>query len=137
MIFVNYGGGSYWFFNHSIWNGLTVADLVFPWFVFIMGIAMPISFTSLLKRKTPMSEILYKVIRRSVILFCLGLFINNGYYLPQWRVMGVLQRFGVAYFFNSLILLFVPKLGLSVPQQDEEEVQQASPTKSKTSEGEL
>jgi len=31
MIFVNYGGGQYWFFKHSPWNGLTVADLVFPW----------------------------------------------------------------------------------------------------------
>ncbi len=30
MIFVNYGGGAYWFFDHSLWNGLTVADLVFP-----------------------------------------------------------------------------------------------------------
>ena len=38
MIFVNYGGGSYYFFNHSIWNGLTVADLVFPWFMWIMGV---------------------------------------------------------------------------------------------------
>lgn len=31
MIFVNYGGGKYWFFQHSAWNGLTVADLIFPW----------------------------------------------------------------------------------------------------------
>ena len=31
MIFVNYGGGEYWYFKHSVWNGLTVADLVFPW----------------------------------------------------------------------------------------------------------
>lgn len=31
MIFINYGGGQYWFFQHSVWNGLTVADLVFPW----------------------------------------------------------------------------------------------------------
>ncbi|KAI4470554.1 hypothetical protein MML48_1g02347 [Holotrichia oblita] len=31
MIFVNYGGGQYWFFKHSVWNGLTVADLIFPW----------------------------------------------------------------------------------------------------------
>lgn len=37
MIFVNYGGGGYWFFNHSLWDGLTVADLVFPWFIWIMG----------------------------------------------------------------------------------------------------
>ena len=38
MIFVNYGGGGYWFFQHSPWDGLTVADLVFPWFIWIMGI---------------------------------------------------------------------------------------------------
>jgi len=31
MIFVNYDGGGYWFFEHPPWNGLTVADLVFPW----------------------------------------------------------------------------------------------------------
>ena len=35
MIFVNYGGGRYWFFEHAEWNGLTVADLVFPWWVFL------------------------------------------------------------------------------------------------------
>jgi heparan-alpha-glucosaminide N-acetyltransferase len=44
MIFVNYGGGGYFFFNHSVWNGLTVADLVFPWFIWIMGVSMAISF---------------------------------------------------------------------------------------------
>lgn len=44
MVFVNYGGGSYWFFQHSTWNGLTVADLVFPWFIFMMGVSMALSF---------------------------------------------------------------------------------------------
>ncbi|KAK8769528.1 hypothetical protein V5799_014008 [Amblyomma americanum] len=33
MVFVNYGGGKYWFFHHTPWNGLTLADLVFPWSV--------------------------------------------------------------------------------------------------------
>lgn len=37
MIFVNYGGGKYYFFEHSVWNGLTMADLVFPWYVNIFG----------------------------------------------------------------------------------------------------
>jgi len=32
MCFVNYGGGGYWFFDHSTWNGITVADLVMPWY---------------------------------------------------------------------------------------------------------
>jgi heparan-alpha-glucosaminide N-acetyltransferase len=43
MIFVNFHGGAYWFFNHSPWNGLTFADIVFPFFLWIMGTSMTIS----------------------------------------------------------------------------------------------
>eukprot|EP01112_Ceratiomyxa_fruticulosa_P022714 TRINITY_DN8418_c0_g1_i3.p1 TRINITY_DN8418_c0_g1~~TRINITY_DN8418_c0_g1_i3.p1 ORF type:complete len:606 (-),score=90.74 TRINITY_DN8418_c0_g1_i3:38-1855(-) len=110
MIFVNYGGGGYWFFNHSVWDGLTVADLVFPWFIFIMGIAMPMSFSSLEKRRVPVSAIMKKVIQRSIILFGLGLFLNNGSSIGTWRILGVLQRFGGTYLFTSLIIVFVPTL---------------------------
>jgi heparan-alpha-glucosaminide N-acetyltransferase len=39
--------GGYWFFDHAVFNGLTVADLVFPWFVWIMGTSMSLSFNSL------------------------------------------------------------------------------------------
>ena len=70
MIFVNYGGGGYFFFAHSAWNGLTVADLVFPWFMLIMGVSMSLSFS---KRKPQ----LYTIFRRSFILFALGLFLNS------------------------------------------------------------
>ncbi|KAM9991026.1 hypothetical protein ACTFIY_007084 [Dictyostelium cf. discoideum] len=108
MIFVNYGGGGYWFFNHSLWNGLTVADLVFPWFVFIMGIAMPLSFHAMEKRGTPKRIIFQKLLRRSIILFALGLFINNGVNLQQWRILGVLQRFSISYLVVGSIMLFVP-----------------------------
>ncbi|KAN0040246.1 hypothetical protein ACTA71_012136 [Dictyostelium dimigraforme] len=108
MIFVNYGGGGYWFFNHSLWNGLTVADLVFPWFVFIMGIAMPLSFHAMEKRGTPKRIIVQKLLRRSIILFALGLFINNGVDLQQWRILGVLQRFSISYLVVGLIMLFIP-----------------------------
>ncbi|EGG17785.1 transmembrane protein [Cavenderia fasciculata] len=108
MIFVNYGGGGYWFFNHSYWNGLTVADLVFPWFIFIMGIAMPLSFNAMEIRGVPKRTIFIKLVRRSVILFSLGLFINNGNNLGHWRILGVLQRFGVSYFVTGCIMMFVP-----------------------------
>ena len=43
MIFVNDGGGGYWFMEHATWNGLYVADLVFPWFIWIMGVCIPMS----------------------------------------------------------------------------------------------
>eukprot|EP01116_Phalansterium_solitarium_P005045 TRINITY_DN1632_c0_g2_i2.p1 TRINITY_DN1632_c0_g2~~TRINITY_DN1632_c0_g2_i2.p1 ORF type:complete len:591 (-),score=-20.79 TRINITY_DN1632_c0_g2_i2:219-1991(-) len=109
MIFVNYGGGRYWYFNHSAWNGLTVADLVFPWFIFIMGAAIPMAFGALERNRTPRHLVLYKIVRRSIILFCLGMFlINNGYDLDHWRVPGVLQRFAVSYLAVSLIVVFVP-----------------------------
>jgi heparan-alpha-glucosaminide N-acetyltransferase len=44
MIFVNMGGGSYWYLNHSYFNGITFADLVFPWFIFIMGVTTGITY---------------------------------------------------------------------------------------------
>ena len=104
MVFVNYGGGSYWFFAHSSWNGLTVADLVFPWFMFIMGTSMALSFESLCRKAVPLRSILYKIIRRSLILFSLGLFVVNQ--SSSWasiRIPGVLQRFAVAYLVVGLL----------------------------------
>lgn len=50
MIFVNSGGGHYWWMEHATWNGLHVADLVFPWFLWIMGVCIPISVKSQMSR---------------------------------------------------------------------------------------
>ena len=100
MIFVNYGGGSYYFFNHSPWNGLTVADLVFPWFVWIMGVSLVISTQSQLRNSVPRRRIVLRVIKRSIILVFLGLIINSegGHNdLKTFRLPGVLQRFGLTY----------------------------------------
>jgi predicted acyltransferase len=74
MIFVNYGGGGYWFFDHSVWNGLTVADLVFPWFIWIMGVSMVFSFHG--RRKDSTVKTIYQILRRTVILFAVGLFLD-------------------------------------------------------------
>lgn len=112
MIFVNYGGGGYWFFEHSTWNGLTVADLVFPWFVWIMGVSMVYSFRG--RAADSKISLYYQIVRRSVILFGLGvLFINNCYDLSTCRVPGVLQRFAITYFVCAsieFVFLFVYKL---------------------------
>lgn len=78
MVFVNYGGGGYWFFNHSKWNGLTVADLVFPWFVWIMGVSLVFSFKG--RGKTSLFNQFYLIVKRTIILFAFGLFLisNRG-----------------------------------------------------------
>eukprot|EP01126_Amoeba_proteus_P050435 TRINITY_DN5957_c0_g1_i5.p1 TRINITY_DN5957_c0_g1~~TRINITY_DN5957_c0_g1_i5.p1 ORF type:complete len:480 (-),score=49.36 TRINITY_DN5957_c0_g1_i5:315-1754(-) len=109
MIFVNYGGGGYWFFDHSLWDGLTVADLVFPWFIWIMGTSMAFSFKSVRVTRENYKEVLYKIVRRTVILFGLGLFINQPRDIVNIRIPGVLQRFAISYFVVSLVVLFVPK----------------------------
>lgn len=131
MIFVNYGGGGYWWLNHSNWNGLTVADLVFPWFIFIMGTAMAIVFPRKLKKivqqqhdnqmqlalnndlqpKITRFSILSKVMTRGFKLFFIGLFIiNEAFDLQYMRIPGVLQYFAISYIINSLIIIFTEPL---------------------------
>ena len=110
MIFVNYGGGGYWFFNHSIWNGITVADLVFPWFIWIMGVSIVYSFNG--RKKDTFKSRLYQVVRRSVILLGLGLFLNNGkgsgHYLRLfiYKLYTAKPQFVAFVFFNFLSLSF-------------------------------
>jgi hypothetical protein len=124
MIFVNYGGGGYWFFNHAPWHGLTLADLVFPWFMWMMGVSMALSFSALgLVVADPVvsnaSGTLHapeyqpapwsawaKVVQRAMILFGLGLFLNDGNDYKNWRIPGVLQYFGVSYFVTSMTVLY-------------------------------
>ena len=125
MIFVNYGGGGYWFFSHAEWNGLTVADLVFPWFVWMMGCSMPMSFASLAKQGVGRRAATLKVLRRSFILFLLGVCVSNGGELfSQLRIMGVLQRFATSYLIVGLIVVHMPKVGSGrkVEEVDGEEV---------------
>ncbi|KAF8771947.1 Heparan-alpha-glucosaminide like protein [Argiope bruennichi] len=99
MIFVNYGGGRYWYFEHAHWNGLTVADLVFPWFIWMMGMSMAFSLKSQLRKIVSKKKIFYKIVKRSVKLFILGVMLNTiclNVNLHELRILGVLQRFGVA-----------------------------------------
>ena len=91
-------GGQYWFFNHSPWHGLTVADLVMPWFMFMMGVSFTFSINSMVKKNFTKHQITQKIVTRSIKLFALGLFvINNNLSFETIRIMGVLQRFGIGY----------------------------------------
>lgn len=107
MIFVNYGGGGYYFFKHARWDGLTVADLVFPWFMWIMGISIVISFRSQRNRQVRPIKIFLKIVRRTVILFGLGLLVSNYADLASYRVPGVLQRFAACYFIVAMLQLVI------------------------------
>ncbi|XP_044269660.1 heparan-alpha-glucosaminide N-acetyltransferase-like [Tribolium madens] len=112
MIFVNYGGGKYWFFTHSVWNGITVADLVFPWFLWLMGVSFAVSLQAKLRRAVPRRQLVIGVMRRSFILILLGIIINSNQNLQtigSLRFPGVLQRFGVTYFIVGLLEIIFTK----------------------------
>ena len=109
MIFVNNGGGGYWFFNHSAWNGLTFADIVFPWFVFIMGISITASMRNVSYNEINLTSIksLLQVLSRLTTLFVFGLVISNSDVSAEYiRIMGVLQRFGISYCFVAVMEIY-------------------------------
>ena len=106
MIFVNDGGGGYWFMEHATWNGLYVADIVFPWFIWIMGVCVPMSVRSAIRKETPVRAVVWAVTVRSVKLFLLGFILNTlgGWItLARLRVPGVLQRFAISYWVVFLV----------------------------------
>ncbi len=91
--------------GHVSWNGWGFADLIFPFFVFIVGVAMPYSFASRIARGESRSTLFWQVLRRSVLLFVIGVLLN-GYPQFDWptlRVMNVLQRIGICYFLASIL----------------------------------
>ena len=112
MILVNNIGdepNSYWPLKHAEWNGWTPTDLVFPFFLFIVGVAMAFSFSSRLQRGASRPELLRHVLWRGLALFALGMFLNgfpNQYHLASWRVYGVLQRIAICYVISAILALW-------------------------------
>jgi predicted acyltransferase len=126
MIMVNnQGGPPYAPLDHAMWHGCTPTDLIFPFFLFAVGNAM--SFVMPRLEAAGTKVFLQKVIRRTLLIFCIGLFLNwcpfarwDGDHLVfkgfSWiasdgslagvRVMGVLQRIALCYFFASMIIYF-------------------------------
>jgi len=114
MILVNNGyGESFEMLLHSKWNGMTPCDLVFPFFLFIMGISCYISLVK--SQFKPTKAIIWKIVKRTVLLFLIGLFINwfhlalKGQPLDfaHLRIWAVMQRIALCYFAVSLFALFV------------------------------
>ncbi|XP_054166903.1 heparan-alpha-glucosaminide N-acetyltransferase-like [Oppia nitens] len=100
MIFVNLGAGNYENLDHAAWDGFNFADIIFPWFIFIMGTTMAISFKSIvIRQKQTVSKIYYNIVKRSFNLFVIGLMLNSkgSADFRTLRIPGVLQRFGITY----------------------------------------
>jgi len=114
MILVNNAGNwdyVYPALSHAEWHGVTPTDLIFPFFLFIMGAAIPFAFSKRMSTGVPKGPLIRKIISRTIILILLGLVINsfpiyNWNFLSTLRIPGILQRIAVVYFCISLLYLF-------------------------------
>jgi predicted acyltransferase len=110
MVLVNsHPTGIYPGLGHANWNGWGFADLIFPFFVFIVGVAVPYSFANRLARGENPRSLFWHVVRRCVILFAIGVFLNGypRFDLSTLRVMNVLQRIAICYFLTALIYVYI------------------------------
>lgn len=115
MILVNNSGGKYTFepLKHAAWNGLTPCDLVFPFFLFIMGISTFISLNKFNFEAS--SQVVGKILKRTLIILLIGWGISwfsqalNGNFFPYdtLRLTGVMPRIAICYGVVSLIALFI------------------------------
>jgi predicted acyltransferase len=110
MVLVNNPGtwsNIYWPLEHAQWHGWTPTDLVFPFFLFIAGVAIPLAFGKRLERGGSRRDLHLKVIKRTLIIFALGVFLNGFpfFNLAELRIPGVLQRIAICYFFSSIVFL--------------------------------
>ncbi len=97
--------------GHAAWHGLTLADLVFPFFLFSVGVSVPLAVMARRRKNACSSCILQDALRRALILFGLGLAINilfkPSLSIDMLRWGGVLQRIAVVYIVCLLAYLYL------------------------------
>ena len=111
--------------DHAEWNGYTPTDFIFPFFLFIVGVAMPFSLSKYTTYNHPPQAVYWRIGRRAVILFGLGLFLalfslTLDYWLngapadsfAKMRIMGVLQRISLAYFISAIAVINLKRRSL-------------------------
>jgi len=110
MILVNSPGSweyAYPALRHSAWNGCTPTDLVFPFFLFIVGVAITLSLSKRKERGDDMNRLLGKIFTRAFAIFAIGVALNGFplYNFAEIRIPGVLQRIAVVYLVTSFLFV--------------------------------
>jgi len=109
MVLVNTPGGpnSYGPLNHSEWNGWTITDVVFPSFLWIVGVAITLSLGKRIDAGVSRSRLFLQVLRRAGVIFALGVIVYAApdFNLSTQRILGVLQRIAICYLIASAIYL--------------------------------
>lgn len=110
MVIVNTAGDgehSYAPLKHAEWHGWTITDVVFPSFLWIVGVAMTLSLAKRVAEGVPRGRLFAQVLRRALILYCIGLFLYGfpHFNLSTLRLLGVLQRIAICYAAAAAIYL--------------------------------
>lgn len=99
--------------EHAKWHGWTPTDMVFPFFLWISGVAMTLSFARRKAEGADKSKLVVHTARRAATIFGLGLLLNliPAFDFAHVRIPGVLQRIGICYFFATVIYLYTSRRG--------------------------
>jgi len=117
MVLVNDPGGfvTYRQLQHARWNGWTITDMVFPFFLWIVGVAMTFSIAARMEKGERRGTLIRHALVRAAVLFIFGLIVNNfpfglifngRFSWETYRVPGVLQRIAICYFIATIIYLY-------------------------------
>ena len=112
MIMVNNNGSdqAYWAMKHADWNGFTPTDLVFPTFLFLVGISTVFSTQARLAKGDTKPSLVFHTVRRAIILYLLGLLVNSFpfFHLATMRFYGVLPRIAICYLLIGILYIYSP-----------------------------
>ena len=94
-------------FHHVRWAGFHFYDLIFPLFLFVVGLVLPFALSKHLEAGQERGKVYLRIFRRLVVLFVLGLVYNGllDFNFHHLRIAGVLQRIAICYFVAALIVL--------------------------------
>jgi len=94
--------------GHKPWAGFHFEDLIFPLFVFIIGVSLVFSLTKTIAQSGRRAAVI-RILRRSFLLYLLGVFYYGGFATPfeRIRLLGVLQRLALCYLFASLLFCYL------------------------------
>src|SRR5438874_13122574 len=93
--------------EHSKWDGWTPTDLVFPFFLFIVGVSITLALARRAESGGSKRDLYLKIIRRAALIYIIGLALHGfpGYHFSTMRLLGVLPRIALCYFFAATIFL--------------------------------
>jgi predicted acyltransferase len=104
--------------RHAEWHGWTPTDLIFPFFLFIVGMSISLSLARRMDEKTSRTALYAKIVKRSIIIFALGMFLRlfPDFHFTALRIPGVLQRIAVCFLCGAFLYLNLkvrPRIALS------------------------